>query len=148
MGEAGLTSEEGVSVPDASFKGLELYEGLSPVVADTLKFVESFRDFDTKHDYVFEELRTELVELMPTLADGYNRYHSGDKADAYRKVRSSISRVQALLFLLNDLDFTKNEKSHRLAGRFENHISHVNGLIRKMEEDGRAHEQEAEGGAA
>lgn len=143
-----MTSEENVAFDDPRFKGLELYEGLSPVVADTLKFVESFREYDTKHDYLFEELRTELVDLMPTLADGYNRYYGSDKAEAYRTVRSSISRVQALLFLLNDLDFSKNEKSHRLAGRFENHISHVNGLIRKMEEEGRVSEQDAEGGMA
>lgn len=104
-----MTSEDNVDLSTPDFKSLELYEGLSPVVADTLKFVESFRDFDTKHDYVFEELRSELVDLMPTLADGYNRYHSSDKAEAYKSVRSSISRVQALLFLLNDLDFTKNE---------------------------------------
>lgn len=143
-----MTSEESVDLSTPDFKGLELYEGLSPVVADALKFVESFRDFDTKHDYVFEELRSELVDLLPTLADGYNRYHSGDKAEAYKSVRQSMSRIQALLFLLNDLDFTKNEKSYRLAGRFENHLSHVNGLIRKMEEEGRVHEQEAEGGMA
>ena len=139
-----MTSEESVDFSTPDFKSLELYEGLSPVVADTLKFVESFREFDTKHDYVFEELRAELVNLMPTLADGYNRYHSGDKAKAYKDVRQSMSRIQALLFLLNDLDFTKNEKSYRLAGRFENHLSHVNGLIRKMEEEGRVHEQEGE----
>lgn len=143
-----MTSEKNADLPTPGFKALELYEGLAPVVADTLKFVESFREFDTKHDYVFEELRAELVDLLPTLADGYNRYHSGDKAEAYKSVRQGMSRIQAMLFLLNDLDFTKNEKSYHLAGRFENHLSHVNGLIRKMEEDGRVHEQETGGEVA
>ncbi|MFB6147769.1 MAG: hypothetical protein ABEJ66_02695, partial [Candidatus Nanohaloarchaea archaeon] len=70
------------------------------------------------------------------LADGYNLYHYEDKAEAYIDVRSTASRVQSRLLILSDLDFLGSQQVEDVCRDLELCIDRLNGLIRKMEEQG------------
>jgi len=134
QGEDAEQSGGGNVAGSPAFRSLSLYKDLSPVVARTLRMVTSIEEFDPEYDFILEELHQDTMAVLPMLADGYNRYYAGDKAAAYREVRSTISRVQSYLFLLNDLGYLNNAPVYDICTDFEDKISHLNGLIRTMEE--------------
>lgn len=121
----------------SSFHHLDLYGKLSPVVAKTADLLASLDEFETGYGFLLDDLEQQVCNVLPTLADGYNRYYYGDKAEAYREVRSTISRVQSHLLLLNELGVFNNAPVYDLCTEYESRITHLNGLIRKMEENER-----------
>lgn len=88
---------------EMDFTGLQAYEEVSPSVVEGLKLLRDLDDYDTYWDFILKGLRRDLAESLPLLADGYNRYHYSDKAEAYREARSRLSRCQSCFLILKDV---------------------------------------------
>lgn len=120
---------------EMDFAGLDAYEELSPAVVKGLKLLRDLDDYNTYWDFILKGLRRDLAEVLPLLADGYNRYHYDDKAEAYREVRSKLSRCQSCFLMLKDVGVFTNGDINDICKGLEGGIGRLNGLIRRMEED-------------
>jgi hypothetical protein len=120
---------------EVDFTGLQAYEEVSPAVVKGLKLLRDLDDYDTYWDFILKGLRRDLAESLPLLADGYNRYHYDEKAEAYKKVRSKLSRCQSCFLLLKDIGVLTNEDVDSICRSLEGGIGRLNGLISRMEDD-------------
>lgn len=119
-----------------SFTSLSAYAEVFPVVVYSLQVLFSCRRNPKNIDciYLIDKTIDSLVSVITSLADGYNRYHSEDKAGLYVSARSSLSNAEALLLLLGALGVLEQQQSSTLTLELENTVGVFNGLIRKMED--------------
>ena len=116
------------------FEDLSVFDELMVPCRETLELLNSLDDFD--HDYkdLTESVRSDCRKVLELLAQWYNDYHWGDKADGYREARRRVSRVQADLLLLKSLGvFNSNDLDKTLRG-FEEGFDHLNSLVKNMED--------------
>ncbi|RCU47019.1 hypothetical protein DU504_06695 [Haloplanus salinus] len=121
---------------EMDFTGLQAYEEVSPAVVNGLKLLRDLDDYDTYWDFILKGLRRDLAESLPLLADGYNRYHYDDKAEAYREARSRLSRSQSCFLILKDVGVLNTNDVSPICEGLEGGIGRLNGLISRMEDDG------------
>jgi hypothetical protein len=121
---------------EMDFTGLQAYEEVSPAVVNGLKLLRDLDEYDTYWDFILKGLRRDLAESLPLLADGYNRYHYDDKAEAYREARSRLSRSQSCFLILKDVGVLNNKDVSPICEGLEGGIGRLNGLISRMEDDG------------
>jgi hypothetical protein len=120
---------------EMDFTGLQAYEEVSPAVVKGLKLLRDLDDYNTYWDFILKGLRRDLAESLPLLADGYNRYHYDDKAEAYRKARSKMSRCQSCFLILKDVGVLNSKDISPVCEGLEGGIGRLNGLISRMEDD-------------
>lgn len=120
---------------EMEFQGLEAYDAVSPAVIEGLELIKALDDFDTYWDFILKGLRRDLAEVLPLLADGYNRYHYSEKAEAYKEARSRLSKCQACFLMLKDAGVLVNDDITPICKGLEDGIGRLNGLIRRMEEE-------------
>lgn len=115
------------------FENLKVYGELERPVVDLLELLNSLDEFDVFYSFLLDDLQKESVTVLAMLADGYNRYHYERKVEAYREVRSAVSRIQSRIMLLNGLGVFGNDKAEKLCRDFEGQVKHLNALIKNME---------------
>ena len=116
---------------DLPFKKLSIYNHLLPIVVDILNIIEgSEKD---RHIKLWYALYETSVNAVTELIAGYNKYHSDHKAEIYNKVRSSISRMQAIIIILTHLKQFNKESEQKYCAQLEECIRATSSLIRKME---------------
>jgi len=115
------------------FEDLKVYGELERPVVDLLKILNSLDEFDVFYEFLLDDLQKESMTVLAMLADGYNRYHYERKVEAYREVRSAVSRIQSRILLLNGLGVFGNDRTDKLCRDFEGQVKHLNALIKNME---------------
>jgi len=115
------------------FEALKVYGELERPVVDLLELLNSLDEFDVFYEFLLDDLQKESVTVLAMLADGYNRYHYERKVEAYREVRSAVSRIQSRIMLLNGLGVFGNDRTDKLCRDFEGQVKHLNALIKNME---------------
>lgn len=83
-------------------------------------------------------LNENCIEILSSLADGYNKYYADGKVGLYNKARSCVSRVQSLLLTLEGLDILNKKQVFDLCNDYEDSLRFLNGLIRSMETTNKA----------
>ncbi len=85
------------------------------------------------HQLLLESARTS-VDILTNLAEGYNAFHSRDKADCYRRARSCLCRSQCFLQVLGSLGAIDNEAATKISSGYSSLTCSFSGLIRSMEQ--------------
>jgi hypothetical protein len=116
------------------FMNFSAFRELKPLIVSAIDLADSLIDTNPKQNDLLMELKKNSVECMLYLVDGYNKYHSDEKATLYGKARSSVAKIQCLLILLSDVSVINIEQSNKLINDFETKMSLFGGLIRKMED--------------
>jgi len=116
---------------DLPFKKLSIYKHLLPIAAEILEIVE--KSEKNQHLKLWWALYETSINAITELIVGYNKYHSSHKADVYNKVRSDISRMQALIMVLIQLKQFEKEAGQKRCMQLEECIRATSSLIRKME---------------
>ncbi len=116
---------------DLPFKTLSIYKHLLPTVSDILEIVE--KSEKDRHVKIWWALYETSVNAVTELIVGYNKYHSDHKADVYNKVRADMSRMQALITILIQLNQFKKEVGQKCCMQLEECVRATSSLIRKME---------------
>lgn len=116
------------------FLKFSAFQELRPTILETIKLADSLLDSHPKQKEIIQQLKTNSINCMLYLVDGYNKYHSDDKAVLYSNARSSVAKVQYLLSLLSDISLIQIEQSNALITTYETKMSLFGGLIRKMED--------------
>lgn len=107
---------------------------VSPRNVDNL-LVLAGRDNNThpiSRQLLLESARTS-VDILANLAEGYNAFHSRDKADCYRRARSCLCRSQCFLQVLGSLGAIDNEAATKISSGYSSLTGSFSGLIRSME---------------
>lgn len=118
---------------EKTFTSLRVYESIFPTVVRTLKLIESLDQFKLKNQHLLQMLNENCVEILSSLADGYNKYHTEEKVQLYNKARSCISRVQSLLLTLYGMEVLNKKQVFDLLNDYEDSLRFLNGLIKNME---------------
>jgi len=118
---------------EKTFTSLRVYENIFPTVVRTLKLIESLDQFKLKNQHLLQMLNENCIEILSSLADGYNKYHTEGKVQLYNKARSCISRVQSLLLTLNGMEVLNKKQVFDLLNDYEDSLRFLNGLIKTME---------------
>jgi hypothetical protein len=121
---------------EKTFTSLKVYENIFPTVVRTLKLIESLDQFKLKNQHLLQLLNENCIEILSSLADGYNKYHTNGKVKLYNKARSCISRVQSLLLILYGMEVLNKKQVFDLLNDYEDSLRFLNGLIKKMEKLG------------
>lgn len=118
---------------EKTFTSLRVYENIFPTVVRTLKLIESLDQFKLKNQHLLQVLNENCVEILSSLADGYNKYHTEEKVQLYNKARGCISRVQSLLLTLHGMEILNKRQVFDLLNDYEDSLRFLNGLIKSME---------------
>jgi hypothetical protein len=118
---------------EKTFTSLKVYENIFPTVVRTLKLLESLDQFKLKNQHLLQLLNQNCIEILSSLADGYNKYHTEEKVQLYNKARSCISRVQSLLLTLYGMEVLNKKQVFDLLNDYEDSLRLLNGLIKGME---------------
>ena len=118
---------------EKTFTSLRVYESIFPTVVRTLKLIESLEQFKLKNQHLLQMLNENCIEILSSLADGYNKYHTEGKVQLYNKARSCISRVQSLLLTLHGMEILNKKQVFDLLNDYEDSLRFLNGLIKSMD---------------
>lgn len=116
------------------FLKFSAFQELRPTILETIKLADSLLDSNPKQKEIIQQLKTNSINCMLYLVDGYNKYHSDEKATLYSNARSSVAKIQCLLTLLSDISIIQLQQSNTLITTYETKMTLFGGLIRKMED--------------
>jgi len=140
LGQWASRDENGKRFP-AGFQHLDVYSKVFPIVSDTMRLVvgpPSLRGGSGSADenavFFLNAIRNESLEVVASLAEGYNKFHSSDKAKCYSRARACACRVQCLLLLASSLGFVDDAAANKLCADYESCLKMFNGLIKVFEE--------------
>ena len=114
-----------------AFTQLGAYKHLLPLVAEVLETVDKAEK--KTHAKLWWLLYETSVNAVTELVNGYNKFHSGDKAAVYNNARSEMSRMQAVIIILTQLNLFKNAAAQEYCLQLDECVRAMNSLIRKME---------------
>ncbi len=82
---------------------------------------------------ILGSIKSDSIEILASLADGYNRFYAADKAKCYIRARTCVCRVQCFLLLAAGLELLDQKTAEALCKRYEEKLKMFNGLIKLFE---------------
>lgn len=99
-----------------------------------LEIYKITRSFPKEEKYgVIDQLRRAASSITANIAEGWGRFHYGDRVKFYHQARGSSCEVQNYLILSKDLAYIKEEEFKKLKTLAFEGYKVINGLIRSVE---------------
>ena len=126
---------ENINPTNKGFINLIAYAEVFPIVVNTLNLLVEYEHKEKSKDFLFlfKETKDCAINILSSLAMGYNKYNADEKAKCYNYARDSLSHVQSNLLLLEKLNLVSITESDKQITEFETKIRLFGGVIRKME---------------
>lgn len=100
----------------------------------TLMIYKETKSFPKEEKYgITDQLRRAASSITANIAEGFGRYHYGDKIRFYYQARGSLKEVQNFLFLAKDLEYLDEEVTKTLYQQAKKGERLINGLVRSAE---------------
>ena len=82
---------------------------------------------------IIDQIRRATSSITANIAEGWGRYHYGDKIRFYYQARGSNCEVQNFIILAKDLGYLSEEDCEILKQKVFQGFKLINGLIRSIE---------------
>lgn len=113
-----------------NFYDLKVWQDAHRLVLDVYHATKTF-----PREEVFgliSQMRRAASSITANIAEGFGRFHYGDKIKFYQQARASAVELQDHLFLSQDLGYLSKEKARSLFSTASVIIKELNGLITSM----------------
>jgi four helix bundle protein len=111
-----------------NFFDLTAWKKARKIVEVVYKITDRFPS-DEKYG-IISQLRRAACSITANIAEGFGRYHYGDKRKFYLQARGSLNEVQNFLILAKDLNYLKKEEIKKIWNLTKNTEKLLNGLIK------------------
>lgn len=99
-----------------------------------LEIYKITRSFPKEEKYgIIDQIRRAASSITANIAEGWGRYHYGDRVKFYHQARGSSCEVQNYLILSKDLNYVNEEEFEKLRMLAFEGYKVINGLIRSVE---------------
>jgi len=96
----------------------------------TLMVYKATGSFPKEEKYgLISQVRRAVVSVESNIAEGFNRYHFGERINFYYDARGSLGEVQSQLITAKDLEFLSEEKFSKLWEQTTRVDIILNGLV-------------------
>lgn len=100
----------------------------------TLEIYKITREFPKEELYgITSQIRRAASSVGANIAEGFGRYHFGDKIKFYYNARGSLSEVQNFLLLSKDLGYIEGIICNELFEKYNEVNKKINNLINSTE---------------
>lgn len=89
------------------------------------------KNFPAEEKYgIIDQLRRASCSITANIAEGFGRFHYGDKCKFYLQARGSLNEVQNFLILANDLRYLDKKQTKYIWDLTKETEKLINGLIK------------------